>query len=453
MFKNIRQLTPFSLMLLSISFIMSISQSTMTTAYPILMRNFNVSATTVQWLTTGFMVAMTLVMPLSPWLLDNVHLKPLLNSIVAIFLIGTAIAMLSPNFLGIIVGRLLEGMAVGALFPTFQSVIMENTTKGQRGLTMGVVGLVMGSALAVGPIISGVILQWVSWRALFALFFFTLLILIIAFQHLIKNTHSINKSNFDWLSAITLVGFGGVLYTIASLPSTGFNLTSCFILIISILLLLVFIVRQQKQSQPFLNLTVFKYQGFLPGLILTGISYSGLIIATVLMPLFYQRVFYLSPLWSGLLMVPAAIFLSQLNPRAGRLLNQIGLKKLVYIGMSMMIMGYSLLALAGTTSWFYGLVAAMLLEGGNAFVMMPSVTAANNALPKNLVSHGTALITTMRQVIGASSVVVATILLTFFNEHVSVGQSLTQTSGWFIIVPVIGLLLSTRLQSHSQKQL
>ena len=295
MFKNIRQLTPFSLMLLSISFIMSISQSTMTTAYPILMRNFNVSATTVQWLTTGFMVAMTLVMPLSPWLLDNVHLKPLLNSIVAIFLIGTAIAMLSPNFLGIIVGRLLEGMAVGALFPTFQSVIMENTTKGQRGLTMGVVGLVMGSALAVGPIISGVILQWVSWRALFALFFFTLLILIIAFQHLIKNTHSINKSNFDWLSAITLLGFGGVLYTIASLPSTGFNLTSCFILIISILLLLVFIVRQQKQSQPFLNLTVFKYQGFLPGLILTGISYSGLIIATVLMPLFLSTCFLFIP--------------------------------------------------------------------------------------------------------------------------------------------------------------
>ena len=303
----------------------------------------------------------------------------------------------------------------------------------------------------MGPIISGVILQWVSWRALFALFFFVLLILIVAFQHLIKNTHPINKSKFDWLSAITLIGFGGILYAIASLPSTGFNLTWWLILIISILLLIIFVVRQQKQSQPFLNLTVFNYQGFLPGLILTGLSYSGLIIATVLMPLFYQRVFSLSPLWSGLLMVPAAIFLSQLNPRAGHLLNQIGLKKLVYIGMSMMIIGYALLYVAGTTSWFYGLVAAMLLEGGNAFVMMPSVTAANNALPKNLVSHGTALITTMRQVIGASSVVVATILITYFNEYGSIGQSLVQTSGWFIIVPVVGLLLATRLKSQSQE--
>ncbi|CAM3106365.1 MFS transporter [Leuconostoc rapi] len=451
MFKNLRQLTPFSLVLLSVSFTMSISQSTMTTAYPILMKSFNVDASTVQWLTTGFMVAMTLVMPLSPWLLDNIKLKPLLNTIVAVFLIGTAIAMLSPHFWGIIVGRLLEGVAVGALFPTFQSVIMENTSKEQRGLTMGVVGLVMGSALAVGPIISGIVLQWVSWRALFALFFIILLIIIVSAQHIIKNTHPLKHSSFDWLSAVTLIGFGGLLYDIASIPRTGFSLNWWLIFIISCLLLVLFTVRQQKLAQPFLNLTVFKYQGFLPGLLLTGISYSGLIIATVLMPLFYQRVFHLEPLWSGLLMVPAAVFLSQLNPRAGRLLNQIGLKKLVYIGMVMMISGYGLLAIAGTHAWIYGLVAAMLLEGGNAFIMMPAVTAANNALPKDLVSHGTALITTMRQVIGAGSVVVATILMTHFNEHVSIGQSLVRTSGWFIVVPVIGLLLATRLQSHSQK--
>ncbi|HCH60684.1 MAG TPA: MFS transporter, partial [Leuconostoc lactis] len=154
---------------------------------------------------------------------------------------------------------------------------------------------------------------------------------------------------------------------------------------------------------------------YIPGLSLTGISYSGLIIATVIMPLFYQRVFNITPMWSGLLMVPAAVFLSQLNPRTGRLLNQIGLKKLVYIGMAMMMVGYAGLALFGTQSWVVGLLAALLLEGGNAFVMMPAVTAANNVLPESLVSHGTALITTMRQVIGAASVVVATLLISHFN--------------------------------------
>lgn len=448
MFKNIRQLTPFAIILLAIAFTMSISQSTMTTAYPILMRNFQVDAGTVQWLTTGFMVAMTLVMPVSPWLLNNVTLRTLLNGIVAVFLTGTAVAMLATRFEGIIIGRLLEGLAVGALFPTFQSVILENTATAQRGVTMGVVGLVMGSALAVGPIISGVVLQWVSWRALFVLFFVILLGLIAFGQPLIQNTHVMQPSRFDWLSALSLIGFGGVLYAISSIETLGMNWLWWAILLGSFCLLTLFVIRQRQLAQPFLDLSVLRYRGYIPGLLLTGISYSGLIIATVIMPLFYQRVFNITPMWSGLLMVPAAVFLSQLNPRTGRVLNQIGLKKLVYIGMAMMMVGYAGLALFGTQSWVVGLLAALLLEGGNAFVMMPAVTAANNVLPESLVSHGTALITTMRQVIGAASVVVATLLISHFNTTVTIGQALSRTSAWFILVPVAGVLLATQLKRH-----
>lgn len=448
MFKNIRQLTPFAIILLAIAFTMSISQSTMTTAYPVLMRNFQVDAGTVQWLTTGFMVAMTLVMPVSPWLLNNVTLRTLLNGIVAVFLTGTAVAMLATRFEGIIIGRLLEGLAVGALFPTFQSVILENTATAQRGVTMGVVGLVMGSALAVGPIISGVVLQWVSWRALFVLFFVILLGLIAFGQPLIQNTHVMQPSRFDWLSALSLIGFGGVLYAISSIETLGMNWLWWVILLGSFCLLTLFVIRQRQLTQPFLDLSVLRYRGYIPGLLLTGISYSGLIIATVIMPLFYQRVFHITPMWSGLLMVPAAVFLSQLNPRTGRLLNQIGLKKLVYIGMAMMVVGYAGLALFGTQSWVVGLLAALLLEGGNAFVMMPAVTAANNVLPESLVSHGTALITTMRQVIGAASVVVATLLISHFNTTVTIGQALSRTSAWFILVPVAGVLLATQLKRH-----
>ena len=448
MFKNIRQLTPFAIILLAIAFTMSISQSTMTTAYPVLMRNFQVDAGTVQWLTTGFMVAMTLVMPVSPWLLNNVTLRTLLNGIVAVFLTGTAVAMLATRFEGIIIGRLLEGLAVGALFPTFQSVILENTATAQRGVTMGVVGLVMGSALAVGPIISGVVLQLVSWRALFVLFFVILLGLIAFGQPLIQNTHVMQPSRFDWLSALSLIGFGGVLYAISSIETLGMNWLWWVILLGSFCLLALFVIRQRQLAQPFLDLSVLRYRGYIPGLLLTGISYSGLIIATVIMPLFYQRVFHITPMWSGLLMVPAAVFLSQLNPRTGRLLNQIGLKKLVYIGMAMMMVGYAGLALFGTQSWVVGLLAALLLEGGNAFVMMPAVTAANNVLPESLVSHGTALITTMRQVIGAASVVVATLLISHFNTTVTIGQALSRTSAWFILVPVAGVLLATQLKRH-----
>ena len=116
--------------------------------------------------------------------------------------------------------------------------------------------------------------------------------------------------------------------------------------------------------------------------------------------------------------------------------------------MTMMMVGYAGLALFGTQSWVVGLLAALLLEGGNAFVMMPAVTAANNVLPESLVSHGTALITTMRQVIGAASVVVATLLISHFNTTVTIGQALSRTSAWFILVPVAGVLLATQLKRH-----
>lgn len=445
--KNIRTLSPFSLVLLFISFTMSISQSTMTTAYPILMKQFGIDAAAVQWVTSAFMVAMTLVMPLSPWLLDNLHLKALLNVIVATFLVGTAIAMVTPNFLGVIVGRLLEGMAVGALFPTYQAVIMENTPKEKRGIAMGAVGLVMSSALAVGPIVSGIVLQFGTWRLLFAFFFVVLLALITLMQGQIKNTHQLNKRDFDFLSAFLLIGFAGILYTVSILPTKGWSISLAVTLIVSIVLLAIFVRRQLKQDNPFLDLRVFEHQGYLPAMLLTGMSYSGLITATVIMPLYFQKVFGLAPLWSGLLMIPGAAFLSFLNPKTGRLLGQIGLRPLVLIGSTMMIAGYLFLAFFGTKFLLLAIIGAMLLEGGNAFIMMPAVTAASNALPNHLISHGTAIITTMRQLIGASSILLAGILIGFFHNVHSYGLSLNMTAGWFVLIPLSGYLLATRIKA------
>lgn len=444
--KNIKSLSPFSLVLLFTSFTMSISQSTMTTTYPILMKQFGINAANVQWVTSGFMVAMTLIMPLSPWLLDNIPLKKLLNLIVGIFLAGTLYAMVTPNFIGVVIGRLLEGIAVGALFPTYQAVIIENTPTEDRGVAMGTVGLVMGSALAVGPIVSGIVLQWGSWRILFGLFFVVLLVLIVSMQSKIENTHKLAPRSFDFLSAFLLIGFAGILYTISVLPATGWNWILVTTLVVSILFLTIFVIRQLKEKTPFLDLRVFRYAGYLPAMLLTGMSYSGLITATVLMPLYFQKVYGLVPVLSGLLMIPAAVFLSSLNPRAGRLLEKIGLRPLVLLGSTMMVLGYLDLAVFGTRYLLLAIVGAMLLEGGNAFIMMPAVTAANNALPTHLVSHGTAIITTMRQVIGASSILVASILIGIFNKTVSYGASLNHTAAWFILIPLSGYLLASRIK-------
>jgi MFS family permease len=163
--------------------------------------------------------------------------------------------------------------------------------------------------------------------------------------------------------------------------------------------------------------------------------------------LYYQQVFQVSPFWSGLLLVPAAYILSRLNPLAGKLLNRLGLKRLVWIGMALIAGGFLLLGTLGAHWLWWSVLGGILLESGNAFTMMPALTAANNALPKDLMSHGTALITTMRQVIGAASVVIASGLIAYFADRLPYDQALLLTSRWLLLFPLLGLLLSFVLKT------
>lgn len=170
----------FIFTLLAGTFTMSISQSALSTAYPALMHFFTVDAATIQWLTTGFMLMMCVMMPVSPWLLNNISFKHLYLSVLALFGIGTLMIIFAPTFWFALLGRLLEATAVGILFPSFQTVLMTITPKDKRGQTMGAAGLVMGSALAVGPIISGIVLNFLRWQALFWLFCFLMLVIFLA---------------------------------------------------------------------------------------------------------------------------------------------------------------------------------------------------------------------------------------------------------------------------------
>ena len=150
------------------TFTMSISQSSLSTAYPTLIADFGISASTVQWLTTGFMLVMCVAMPISPWMLNNLSFKKMFMGALALFDLGSLVIVLTPvswgtaGFWFMMVGRVLEAFAVGVLFPSYQTVLLEITPEKERGATMGIAGLVMGSALAVGPIVSGVVLKYFS---------------------------------------------------------------------------------------------------------------------------------------------------------------------------------------------------------------------------------------------------------------------------------------------------
>ncbi|MCC4383618.1 MFS transporter [Limosilactobacillus reuteri] len=452
------------------TFTMSISQSSLSTAYPTLMNAFGISTSTVQWLTTGFMLVMCVSMPISPWMLNNMSFKTMFIGALGLFDIGSLMIVLTPSSWGIngfwfmMIGRAMEAFAVGVLFPSYQTVLLEITPKEERGSTMGIAGLVMGSALACGPIVSGIVLKFFSWKSLFILFMLVIsVIILMAASGLIQDVMERHETNLDWLSVILLVGLIGIMYVVDQTgkknPAWGIN---AGIFIISLIAVIWFCIRQLHLKHPLLELRVLKTFNYDLAILLTSISYIALIVTTIIFPLYYQGVLKVSPFVSGMALVPGAVFLSILNPLSGKLADKIGFKPTMLVGMFMIIIGWVAgLIVLNHLSLLGMILCAMVIEGGNAFVMMPAVTLGANALPDELVPHGTAVITTVRQVLGSAGVTISTLILTVVTTNALQRGSSAQVASLhgyhlvfigMIVTELIGLVLAFMLKNTNKEK-
>ncbi|GEK29390.1 DHA2 family efflux MFS transporter permease subunit [Furfurilactobacillus siliginis] len=449
----------FIITLLTGTFSMSISQSSLSTAYPTLMRTFGIGAPEVQWMTTGFMLVMSVMIPVSPWLLNNIKFTTLFRWVTATFAVGTLLCMMAPNYIVLLVGRLIEALGVGIIFPSFQTVLLTITPETHRGATMGTAGLIMGSALATGPVVSGIMLQFTSWRGLFALFFVLVATVFVISFWTIKDVMPVNQSQMDWLSIVYSLGFIGVLFVLNQIGSKGVNWWLTVLLVVSIVAVIGFCWRQLHRAQPLLELHVFQSRLFTTGVLLTGASYIALIVTTIVLPLYYQNVLGLSALASGLSLVPAAVGLSLLNPLSGRLMDRIGPRNVVLTGMLLIVLGFGYLTIFAAHLTVVTLIlASIVTEGGNAFVMMPAVTLGANSLPDRLIAHGTAVTTTARQILGSAGVAAATIILTRVTQanHGALGLYQATLRGYqmtfltFLIIGLFGLALTFTLPKGKQ---
>ena len=273
---------------------------------------------------------------------------------------------------------------------------------------------------------------------------------------------TLKRTKLDYISVISSLGFIGILYVINQIGKTQVNWSQQLILlVVSILAVGYFVFRQFHQKTPMLELRVLKNFNYDLEVLLTGVSYIALIVTTIIFPLYYQEILHLSPFVSGMALVPGAVFLSILNPVSGKLADRIGFKRVLLIGMSMITLGWGILFVFSSGVHLIGMIVlAMLIEGGNAFVMMPAVTLGANSLPDKLIAHGTAVITTVRQILGSLGVACATIILTVVtNNHLAKGEHVAIASqmGYravfftFFLVAIVGLLLAISLK-NSEKQ-
>lgn len=255
------------------SFCTVLNQTILATAFPTLMKAFDISTATVQWLTTGFMMVNGIMIPVSAYLSNKFNSKWLYISAMTIFELGTITAFAAPNFGTLLCGRLIQATGVGITMPLMQNIMLTIFPPEKRGAAMGINGLVIALAPALGPSLSGWVVDNYSWRVLFGMIIPIVAIVIFASFFLMQNVIKTTDPTLDWLSLlISTVGFGSVLYGFSSVGDKGW--TDAIVwgtILIGVILITILIWRQNRLEHPFLNFKVFKTPEFALATLLSSV--------------------------------------------------------------------------------------------------------------------------------------------------------------------------------------
>lgn len=385
-------------------FLSILNQTLLNVALSKFMEVYDISATSVQWLATGFMLVNGVLIPVTAFLMKRFSTRQLFISSMLLLLIGSIFCAMAPNFSILLMGRMIQAAGAGIIMPLMMSVVMFIFPLEKRGSAMGIIGLAMIFAPAIAPTLSGFVIEYLSWRWLFiGLIPLVFIVILLAFKYLI-NVSEGSKAELDVLSVIqSTLGFGLVLYGFSNAGSHGWDDTLVLTTIsVGIVVLVLFTTRQLRAGDPFLNVRVFQNKTFtmtsLINIIVTMMLYADMI----LLPIYLQNGRGFTAFDAGLLLLPGAIVNAFLSPVTGRLYDRFGAKPLFIIGLIFVIPSmWAVTDLSETTTFTFLMVRTIFLRIGLSFITMPLNTAGLNALPKELVTHGTAVNNTVRQIAGA----------------------------------------------------
>ncbi|KHD44982.1 MDR family MFS transporter [Streptococcus hongkongensis] len=407
------------MLLLIATFAGVLNQTSLGTAIPTLMTSFDISLARAQEATTWFLLANGIMIPVSAFLTTRFSTKWLFFSAYAILVTGLLMSALAPssNWLIFLIGRIIQACAVGITMPLMQVVMVNVFPPEQRGAAMGLNGLVVGLAPAIGPTFAGWVLKhdfvlWgheLSWRAIFVLPLVILTIALLLTPFLIKDVVPNKPMKLDSPSLmLSILGFGIFLWGFTNVASYGWG-DGLYVLTpiaIGTTIIAIFIRRQLTLTDPFLDIRVFKVKQFSVTTAAIGLSMMAMMGVEMMLPLYLQNVHGLTALDSGLVLLPGALMMGIVSPIAGSVYDKVGARRLALIGFIILGIGTIpfIYLTASTPDHFITMLYAVRMFG-IAMVMMPLTASSMSALPPHEAAHGTAANNTARQI--ASAIVVA----------------------------------------------
>ena len=399
------------------AFVALLNNTLLNIALPVIMNEFEVKPSAVQWLTTGYMLVNGIMIPASAFFVQKFTNRRLFLTAMVLFTIGTALAIFAPTFGILVAARMIQASGSAMMMPLLMNVMLVAFPIEKRGTAMGMFGLVMFTAPAIGPTLSGWIVEHYSWRTLFEIILpFAILTIIFAFIKL-KNITPNTSVKLDVFSLIlSSIGFGGLLYGFSSAGDKGWGAPIVYgTIVIGAIALLFFVIRQLLMEEPMLDFKIYKHPMFALASIISIVLSVAMFSGMILTPLYVQEVRGISPFHAGILMLPGAVLMGIMSPITGRLFDKYGPKVLSIVGLIITIVTtYYLSRLELNSGYYYLMMLYTVRMFGMSMVMMPIMTNGLNQLPMKSNPHGTAMNNTLQQVSGAIG---SAILLTIMTKR------------------------------------
>lgn len=386
------------------TFIAVLDQTLMTPAMATIMREMRIGTTTVQWLTTGFMLVNAVMIPVTAYLIERFTTRALYMGALGIFALGSLIAGWGPNFGVLFAGRMIQAAGAGVMMPLVMTVLMLTFPSDKRGSAMGIFSVVIAFAPAVGPSIAGFVIDHAGWHAMLYIVTALSVLAIAAAALFLVNVGEQNKdAKLDKPSVIlSSLGLGGLLYGCSTIGSEGLNAPDAAIALAGAALVALFVRRQLKLDKPMLEVRVLANKRFLTSVIIAMLVQATLIAGGMLMPIYLQSYRAFSATTSGLVILPGALLMGALGPWAGRMFDKHGPRTLVLTGTALLTISSAGFFLLRDDTPLALIVAIYTVRmGAIAFVNMPTTTWGMNALDNKLISHGTSVNNTLRMVAGS----------------------------------------------------
>ncbi|EGQ26196.1 MFS family major facilitator transporter [Sporosarcina newyorkensis 2681] len=414
---------PLMLSLIIGAFFAILNETLLNIALVTLMDEFSIKLATVQWMATGFLLVMAIVIPISALLLQWFTTRQLFLGTMTVFTIGTIICASAPNFPVLLTGRLIQAVGTGLLMPIIFNVFLLIYPPERRGKIMGLIGLVIMFAPAIGPTLSGVIVEYLGWRYLFIIVIpFALFSIAFAYRYLI-NVSEVTLPKIDFTSLIlSTIGFGSIVYGFSSVgeSANGFQTPSVWLFIgIGIIGIFLFAWRQLKLKEPIMDLRVFRYPMFTHAVFMFLIIIMAMFASEIILPIYMQGPLALTAATAGLVLLPGSILNGIMSPFMGSLFDKFG-PRVLMIPATLVLSGtmFMMSQLTVDTPVWIVVVGYILIMLSVSAIMMPAETNGLNQLPKRLYPHGTAVMSTLQPVAGAIGVSVFISIMNARQLHV-----------------------------------